>query len=301
MQMASWAVVELVDMVQPGAVPVGQLQGTRCVPPPADPGPPEEYVLYALRQPHDPMEHLKRSPPDVTTLRVVTANCGGLGAQPRILPRVIAYLARAELDAAHLQEATMHFAAACLAGLPYRVCVGPPFPKGGLVTLVHLHPLNRSQLRKHAQEHDLCVPVEPASSAGLAAVNMHLSPALPVAERRAFVGDASAFLRTVRARVKSTAGDLIKAQGPRGGGWFSHSLGPKGLLAEFRAPYRPANRANVVWQVGRHPKRELGWVRVGPKTPCAEAAKVVLLGVRSRRMMQYDLGFAQRVFAAVDP
>ena len=130
-EMASRAVVELGGMAQPGAVPVGRLQGTRCEPPPPEPGPPEEYASYALRVPHDPLEHLQRSPPDVGQLLVVAANCGGLGSDPGKVPRLIAYLACAEPDIAHLQEAGTQFAAACMAGLPYRVCVWPLIPGGG--------------------------------------------------------------------------------------------------------------------------------------------------------------------------
>ena len=65
------------------------------------------------------------APLDVGRLRIITTNCGGLGLDPRKLPRLIAYLACAEPGVAHLQEASPHFAAAWLAGLPYRVCVRP--------------------------------------------------------------------------------------------------------------------------------------------------------------------------------
>ena len=123
-EMASRGAVALGGVAQPGAVPLGRLQGTRK-PPPPDPGPPEEYASYALRQPHDPLEHLQSSPPDMGRLRVVTANCGGLGSDPRKVPRLIAYVACAGPDIAHLQEAGIQFAAAWLAGLPYRMCVGP--------------------------------------------------------------------------------------------------------------------------------------------------------------------------------
>ena len=64
----------------------------------------------------------------------------------------------------------------------------------------------------------------------LAAVNLHLPPALPVARRRAVVGDACAFLCTAGAGVKVVAGDLNKPLGPRGGGWLSKALGLKGPL-----------------------------------------------------------------------
>ena len=77
------------------------------------------------------------------------------------------YLACAVPDIAHLQEAGTQFAAAWLAGLPYRVCVGPLFPGGGLVTLVHARLLNGSQVREHAEEHSLSVRIEPARGAVL--------------------------------------------------------------------------------------------------------------------------------------
>ena len=105
MEMESRAVVALGDVDHPGALPVGRLQGTRCQLPPPEPGPPEEYALYVLRLPHDPLEHVERSPPDMGRLRVVTANYGGLGSDPRKVPRLIAYLASAGPDIAHLQEA----------------------------------------------------------------------------------------------------------------------------------------------------------------------------------------------------
>ena len=69
------------------------------------------------------------------------------------------------------------------------------------------------------------------------------------------------------------AGDLNKAEGPRGGGWLSKALGPKGPLAGFRAPYGPGDPANVVWQVGHPSERELDWVLMGPETPCVGGGK----------------------------
>ena len=83
------------------------------------------------------------------------------------------------------------------------------------------------------------------------------SPFLEPARRRTVVGDASAFLRSLGISVKVVAGDLSKAQGPRGGPWLSKALSPKGPLARFRALYRPGNPTNVIYQVGRSSKREL--------------------------------------------
>ena len=193
----------------------------------------------------------------MSRLCVVIAHCSGLGLDPRKVPLLIAYLAYAEHDVAHLQEAGLQFAASWLARLPYRVCVGPIFRGGGGVTLVHTHLLSWSQVREHAQKHSLCVCAEPARGAVLGAVNMHLPPALPAALRQAIVGDASAFLRTAGASGKIVAGDPNNAQGPRGGGWLSKALGPKGPLAGFRAQYQPGDPTNVVWQVGR--PLECGW------------------------------------------
>ena len=179
--------------------------------------------------------------------------------------------------------------------------MGPLFPGAGLVTLVHARLLNGSQVPEHAQEHSLGVRIEPARGAVLAAVNLHLPPALPAARRRAVVSSASAFLHTAGASVKVVAGDLNKAQGPRGGGWLSKALGPKGPLAGFRAPYRQGNPTNVVWLAGRPSERELDWVLVGPKTPCVGADKVLLPGLSTHRMVQCDPEFGDRVFAAADP
>ena len=53
--------------------------------------------------------------------------------------------------------------------------------------------------------------VEPAQGAVLAAVQLHLPPALPAVRRTCVVGDASAFLRTARASLKMVAGHLNKA------------------------------------------------------------------------------------------
>ena len=64
-EMASRTVVDLGGVARPKGAQVGRLQGTRCEPPPSDPGPPENYASYALRLPHDPLEHLQRSPPDM--------------------------------------------------------------------------------------------------------------------------------------------------------------------------------------------------------------------------------------------
>ena len=69
---------------------------------------------------------MQRRSPDVgrlSSLHIITGNCGGLGADPRKVPRLIAFLACADPDIAHLQEAVPHFAAAWLAGLSYRACV----------------------------------------------------------------------------------------------------------------------------------------------------------------------------------
>ena len=182
-----------------------------------------------------------------------------------------------------MEEAGPHFAAAWLAGLPYSVCVAPLF--GGLVTLVHARLLGSSQVREHAKDHNLGVRVEPAWGAVLATVYLHLPPALPAARRRTVVGDVVAFLRTVGASIKVVAGDLNKAPGPRGGGWLSKALGPKGPLAGFRAPYRQGDLTIVAWQVGRPSERQLDWILVGPETPCIGAEKVLLPGLSTHRML----------------
>ena len=141
--------------------------------------------------------------------------------------------------------------------------------------------------------------IEPARGAVLAAVNLHLPPAMPAARRRAVIC-ASAFLHTAGASVKVVAGNL-KAQGPQGGGWLSKALGPKGPLAGFRAPYRLGDPTNVVWLVGRPSERELSSVLSGPEIPCVGTDKVLLPGLSTHRMVQCDLVFANRVFAAADP
>ena len=115
------------------------------------------------------------------------------------------------------------------------------------------------------------------------------------------MGDVSAFLRTAGASIKVVTGDLNKAPGPRGGGWLSKPLGPKGLLAGFRAPYRPGDPTNVVWQVGRPSEHKLDWILVGPETPCVGVEKVLLPGLSTLRMVQCDLGFTEGTFAAADP
>ena len=246
-----------------------------------------------LRLPHDPLEHLQRSPPNEGRLRVVTANWGDLGSDPRKVPCLITYLACAEPDVAQLQQASPRFAAAWLGGVQHRVCVGPLFPRGGggLVTVVPARLLNRSQVCERAQHHSLCVRGEPARGAVLATVNMHLPPALPAARRRAVVNDATPSLRTATAHVQIVADDLNKAHGPRGGRWLSKALGPKSPLAGFRAPYRPGGPKNVVWQVGRPSERKLGWILAGPETLCVGAEKVLLPGLSTHRMVQSDLGF----------
>ena len=54
-------------------------------------------------------------------------------------------------------------------------------------------------------------------------------------------------------------------------------------------------------QLGRPSQRELNWVLVGPKTTCVGAEKVLLPRLSTHLMVQCDLGFAERVFAAADP
>ena len=143
--------------------------------------------------------------------------------------------------------------------------------------------------------------IEPARGGVLAAVNLHLPPALPAAHRRAVISSASAFLHTAGACVKVVAGNLNKAQGPRGGGWLSKALGLRGPLAGSPAPYRLGDATNMVWLVGRPSERELDWVLVSPKTPCVGADKVLLPGLSTHRMVQCGLVFTDRVFAAADP
>ena len=181
------------------------------------------------------------------------------------------------------------------------MCVGPLFPGGGLVTLVPARLLNGSQVPEHAQQHSLCVRIEPARGAVLAAVTLHVPPPLPTARRRAVITETSTFLHTAGASVKIVPANLNKAQGPRGGGWLSNALGPKGPLAGFRTTYQLGDPTNVVRLVGRPSERDLDWVLVGPETPCVGADKVLLPGLSTHRMMHCDLVFADRIFAAADP
>ena len=166
-----------------------------------------------------------------------------LASDPLKVPRLIAQLGCAEPDIARLQEVGTQFSAAWLASVKYRVCVGPLFPGegGGLVTLLHAGLLNGSQVREHAQEHSLSVRIEPALGAVLAAVNLHLPPALPAVRRRAVIGDVSVFLHTAGASVKTVASYLNKAQGP-----------PRGRLAlQGYVPERPAGRVPSPVPAGR--------------------------------------------------
>ena len=117
---------------------------------------------------------------------------------------------------------------------------------------MHACLLNGSHACEDAQVQSRCVRVEPAKGAVPAAINLHLPPALPSARRRSVVGDASALLRTAGASVNVVAGDLNKAQGPRGGGWLSKTLGPKGPLAGFWSPI-PAGRSDECCLAGGAP------------------------------------------------
>ena len=101
-EMAVRAVVELGWTNQPGAIPVGGLQGIRCQLPSPNPGPSEEYASYAQRLPHNHWSTCGAAPPNMGRLRVITANCGDLGSDPRKVPRFMAYLVCAEPDVAHL-------------------------------------------------------------------------------------------------------------------------------------------------------------------------------------------------------
>ena len=149
-EMASRAVGALGDVANPGALPVGRLQGTRCEPPPAEPGPPKNYASYVLRLRHDPLEHLQRSLPDMGRLRVVTANCGGLGSDPRPVP-----------SSSHTWRVRGPRSPTCrrrALSWPQRgwpacrtACAwGPSSQGGGAVTLVHARLLNGTQVREHA-------------------------------------------------------------------------------------------------------------------------------------------------------
>ena len=40
---------------------------------------------------------------------------------------------------------------------------------------------------------------------------------------------------------------------------------------------------------------------MGPKTPCMGAEKFLLPFLSTDRMVQYNLGFAERIFVAADP
>ena len=299
--MASWTVADLRGVAQPGAVPVCRLQGTWCELPPPGAGHPEDYASYALRLPHDPCSTCGAA----LLTWAVSVSSRPTGAASDLTPgkvtRLIAYLACAGPNIAHLQEGGTPFAAAGLAGLPYRVCVGPLFRERGSVTLVHAHLSNGSQVREQGQGHSLSVRIQPTRGAVLVAVNRHLPLALPTARRKAVISDTSSFLHTSGASVKIVASDLNKAQGPQGGGWLSKALSPKGPPDGFRPPYRLGDPTNVVWLVGRPSERELEWVLVGPETPCVGADNALLPGLSTYRMVQCDLVFADCVLAAPDP
>ena len=142
--------------------------------------------------------------------------------------------------------------------------------------------------------------IEPARGAVLAAVNLHLPQALPAALRRAVVSSASAFLHTAGPSVKVSAGEFNKAQGPRGGGLALQGPGPERPAGWVPGPVPAGNPTNVVWLAGHPSERELDGSLVGPETPCVGADKVLLSGLSTHQMVQCDLEFADRVFAAAD-
>ena len=79
----------------------------------------------------------QRGPPNMERLRVTTANCGGLGTDPRKVPRLIAHPVCAEPDVVHLQELGPAFTPAWLAvGVAEsQLCCGLGICKAG-----HLRP-----------------------------------------------------------------------------------------------------------------------------------------------------------------
>ena len=103
-----------------------------------------------------------------------------------------------------------------MAGRPAvpRVRRAPLSGGGGLVTLVYARLLKGSQVREQAQEQSLSVRIKPTRGAVLAALKLHLPPALPAARRRAVISSTSTFLHTAGASVKIVAGDLNRALKP---------------------------------------------------------------------------------------
>ena len=82
MVMAALAVLRIVGMAQPGAVPVWRLHGMSSTPPSPGPGPPEEQASFPERQLHYSLELLRHSPRNVGRLRFVTANRRGMEWDP---------------------------------------------------------------------------------------------------------------------------------------------------------------------------------------------------------------------------
>ena len=142
---------------------------------------------------------------------------------------------------------------------------------------------------------------EPARGAVPSAINLHPPPALLATRCHTVVGDASAFLRTARARMKVVADDLIKPHDPGRGGWAVHGPTLHGPTGRFGGPYQPGDPTNVVWQVGRPSKREPDWILVGPENLCVEAERVLVPRLYTCRMVQCDLEFPERTFAVSDP
>ena len=184
-------------MAQPGAVPLGRLQCSRCEPPPPDPGPPKEYAPYALRM--TSWSNCSAAPltwAGSVPARPIAAASGQTPGRSRASSHT--WPVWGPTSPTYTRRAS---------SLPPRgwpacrtACGWGPSSQGGgggLVTLLHACLLNGSQVREHSQEHGLSVRNEPARGAVLAGVTLHLPPALPAAQRRAVVSDTSAFLHII--------------------------------------------------------------------------------------------------------
>ena len=73
--------------------------------------------------------------------------------------------------------------------MPYRVCMGRVFLRGGMVTVLFACLLDGFRAREQAHKHSLNVRVEPGRGSVLATINLHLPPALPAFRRKAIIRD----------------------------------------------------------------------------------------------------------------
>jgi endonuclease/exonuclease/phosphatase family metal-dependent hydrolase len=204
------------------------------------------------------------------SLRLLSINCGGAGSK---LDRLIALLLYSEPDIVCLQEVGT-LPAGSLAGLPYRISLGPTVLGGGLATLIHHRAMQPDSRLPAAPQHPhfLISTISLPGPLMLTVANTHLPPGLPPAEVRLCCTSIAAHLSDSPPGVRLICGDLNDELPPRRSTWLRTALSPMGAWATFAPPYNPGDPTNFVTTSTASSARELDWVLLDSTSLCNQGA-----------------------------